>query len=145
MLEQHFVPIRVGDRETSRLWVTATSRHSSSSSAGRHACWSSSATPASASRSRTERLRELDELKTGVRRDGLPRAAHAAERADAATWSCCSTTPAGALSDEQRQIAAAAKRGADRLARLVDDLLVLAQLQSRSLRIDRGSVDVPAT
>ncbi len=51
--------------------------------------------------------------------------------------------PAGdPLTDEQRSIATAVQRGAYRLARLVDDLLVLAQRQSRSLRIDRARVDV---
>ena len=42
-------------------------------------------------------------------------------------------------------VAASAQRGAMRLGRLVDDLLVLAQLQSRSLRVDRASLDVAAT
>lgn len=48
------------------------------------------------------------------------------------------------LTEEQRELAAAVQRGALRLARLVDDLLVLAQLQSRSLRVECSSVDVPA-
>lgn len=48
------------------------------------------------------------------------------------------------LSEEQRELVSAAQRAAFRLGRLVDDLLVLAQLQSRSLRVERSSVDVPA-
>ena len=89
-----------------------------------------------------ERLRQLDELKT----EFVATVSHELRTPLSALRSYIELLldPDGEpLSEEQREIAGAAQRGALRLGRLVDDLLVLAKLQSRSLRIERSRVDVP--
>jgi signal transduction histidine kinase len=141
-LDQHFLPIRVGDRETSRLWVTrdVTAQLELERRQARLLELERDARQRVEEQNRL--LRELDDLKTAF----VATVSHELRTPLSALTSYLELLlddPTGALEDDQRQIAAAAKRGADRLARLVDDLLVLAQVQSRSLRIDRGSVDVP--
>lgn len=143
ILEQHFLPIRVGDRETSRVWVYRDVTARLQLERRQERLLRLERTARRTAEEQNQRLRELDELKTAF----VATVSHELRTPLSALTSYVDLLldPDGdPLTDEQRTLAASAQRGARRLARLVDDLLVLAQLQSRSLRIDLTAVDVPA-
>jgi signal transduction histidine kinase len=143
MLEQHFLPIRVGGRETSRMWVYRDVTEQLQLERRRERVLSLERAGRRAAEEQNERLRELDELKTGF----VATVSHELRTPLAALRSYLELLldPAGGpLTAEQRKVGASAERSALRLGRLVDDLLVLAELQSRSLRVDRATVDVGA-
>ncbi|MGE5636820.1 MAG: ATP-binding protein [Nocardioidaceae bacterium] len=143
MLEQHFVPIRVGDRESGRMWVYRDVTAQQQLERRRERLLRLERAARHAAEEQNERLRELDELKTGF----VATVSHELRTPLSALTSYLELLldPAGEpLTTEQRMVAESAQRGAARLARLVDDLLVLARLQSRSLRVDRVPFDVAA-
>jgi signal transduction histidine kinase len=143
-LEQNFVPIRVGERETSRMWVYRDVSAQRQMERRRERMLGVERGARRAAEDRNEQLRELDELKTRF----VATVSHELRTPLAALRSYLELLldPAGdPLTDEQRTVAASAQRGALRLARLVDDLLVLAQLQSRSLHVERSTLDIAAT
>jgi signal transduction histidine kinase len=137
ILEQHFIPIRDGDRMwvyrdvTARLQVER--RQAKLLRLERRA--------RRAAEEQNDRLRELDELKTAF----VATVSHELRTPLSALTSYIDLLldPGGdPLSEQQRRIAGSAYRGAERLARLVDDLLVLARLQSRTLEVHAEPVDV---
>jgi signal transduction histidine kinase len=143
ILEQDFVPVRVGERETSRMWVYRDVTAQRQLERRREELLRMERAARHAAEEQNERLRELDELKTGF----VATVSHELRTPLAALRSYLELLldPAGEpLTAEQHRVVESAQRGALRLGRLVDDLLVLAQLQSRSLRVDRATVDVAA-
>lgn len=142
IFEQNFLPIHVGGRLTSRMWVYRDVTGQRQLERRQKRLLEMEREARLSAEQHNERLRELDELKTEL----VATVSHELRTPLSALRSYIELLldPDGEpLSEEQREIAGAAQRGALRLGRLVDDLLVLAKLQSRSLRIERSEVDVP--
>ena len=142
MFEQHFLPVHVGGRLTSRMWVYRDVTGQLQLERRQQRLLEMEREARLSAEEQNDRLRELDELKTAF----VATVSHELRTPLSALRSYIELLldPEGEpLSPEQRQIAAAVQRGALRLGRLVDDLLVLAKLQSRSLQIERSNVDVP--
>ena len=141
-LSRTFFPIHVGGRLTSRMWVYRDVTGQRQLERRQKRLLEMEREARLSAEQQNERLRELDELKTEL----VATVSHELRTPLSALRSYIELLldPDGEpLSEEQREIAGAAQRGALRLGRLVDDLLVLAKLQSRSLRIERSRVDVP--
>jgi len=142
IFEQNFLPIHVGGRLTSRMWVYRDVTAQRQFERRQKRLLEMEREARLSAEQQNERLRELDELKT----EFVATVSHELRTPLSALRSYIELLldpDGGPLSEEQREIAGAAERGALRLGRLVDDLLVLAKLQSRSLRIERSRVDVP--
>ena len=141
VFEQTFLPIHVGGRLTSRMWVYRDVTGQRQLERRQKRLLEMERESRLSAEQQNERLRELDELKTEL----VATVSHELRTPLSALRSYIELLldPDGEpLSEEQHEIAGAAQRGALRLGRLVDDLLVLAKLQSRSLRIERSRVDV---
>ena len=142
IFEQNFLAVHVGGRLTSRMWVYRDVTEQRQFERRQKRLLEMEREARLSAERQNDRLRELDELKNTF----VATVSHELRTPLSAIRSYIDLLldPEGeSLSDEQRDIAAAVHRGALRLARLVDDLLVLAQLQSRSLQVERSSVNVP--
>ena len=143
IFEQNFLPIHVSGRLTSRMWVYLDVTESLQFERRQKRLLEMEHEARLSAEQQNDRLQELDELKNAF----VATVSHELRTPLTAMRSYIDLLldPEGEpLSDEQRELAAPVQRGTLRLARLVDDLLVLAQRQSRSLHIERSSVDVPA-
>ena len=143
-LEQHFVPASVVGHVASGMWIYRDVSAQRQLEGRRERLLALERDARRNAERQNERLRQLDEMKTSF----VATVSHELRTPLTAVRSYVDLLldPEGdPLSAEQRELASAAQRGALRLERLVDDLLVLAQLQSRSLRVDRAATDVPAT
>lgn len=142
IFEQNFLPIHVGGRLTSRMWVYRDVTEQRQFERRQRRVLEMEREARLSAERQNERLRELDELKNTF----VATVSHELRTPLSAMRSYIDLLldPEGdPLSEQQREIAAAVHRGALRLARLVDDLLVLAQLQSHSLHVERSRVDIP--
>ncbi len=142
ILEQDFVPIHRGGR-LAGVWVYRDVTVQRQTERRRERLLEMERQARRSAEEQNRRLRELDDLKSAY----VATVSHELRTPLTALRSYVDLLldPGGdPLSGEQRHAAAAVQRGALRLGRLVDDLLVLAQLQARSLHIERTEVDVPA-
>ncbi len=142
ILEQHFLPIEVGERVSRRMWVYRDVTAQLNLERRQQRLLKMERAARQSVEEQNERLRQLDDLKTAF----VATVSHELRTPLTATRSYIDLLldPEGdALSDEQRGLAQAAQRGAFRLSRLVNDLLVLAQLQTGSLPIERSPVNIP--
>ncbi len=142
-LEQTFVPIHVGDRETSRMWVYRDVTAQQQLQRRREEVLRLEREARLGAEEQNEKLRELDDLRVAL----VATASHELRTPLSAVSSYLGLLldlGADPLTDEQRRIATAAERGVRRLSRLVDELLFLAQLQAGSMQVERETVDVPA-
>jgi signal transduction histidine kinase len=143
IFEQNFLPVHVGGRLTSRMWVYRDVTEQRQFERRQKRVLEMEREARLSAERQNDRLRELDELTNTF----VATVSHELRTPLSAIRSYIDLLldPEGEpLRDEQRELAAAVHRGTLRLARLVDDLLVLAQLQSHSLQVERSSVDVPA-
>ncbi|HYB28915.1 MAG TPA: PAS domain-containing sensor histidine kinase [Solirubrobacteraceae bacterium] len=141
IFEQNFLPIHVGGRLTSRMWVYRDVTAQRQFERRQTRLLEMERKARRSAEQQNDRLRELDDLKTMF----VATVSHELRTPLSAVRSYIDllVDPEGEpLTEEQRRIASAVQRGALRLGRLVDDLLVLARLQSRSLQMERNSVDV---
>ncbi len=140
-LEQHFLPIPVGERVTRGMWVYRDVTAQLNLERRQKRLLEMERATRRSVEEQNDRLRELDELKTAF----VATVSHELRTPLSALRSYIDLLldPDGeALSNDQRGLAEAVKRGALRLGRLVDDLLVLAQLQTGSLPFEETVVDV---
>lgn len=143
ILEQHLRPVPVADREADRVWIVrdVTARVREEERRGRVLELERLARQAAERRNAS--LQQLDRLKT----EFVASVSHELRTPLAALVSYLEllADDAGApLSHEQRGLVEAAGRTTTRLRRLVDDLLVLAELQSGAIEIRTEDVRVPA-
>ena len=139
--EQHFLPIYSRGRVVSRMWVYRDVSAQLEVERRQHQVLELERDTRHALERQNARLRQVDELKTAF----VATVSHELRTPLASLRSYLDLLmdPAGGeLNDEQQEIASAALRGAVKLGRLVDDLLVLAQLQSDTLQIERSLFDV---
>jgi PAS domain S-box-containing protein len=144
ILEQHFLPIPVGERISRRMWVYRDVTAQLNLERRQKRLLEMERATRRSVEEQNDQLRELDDLKTAF----VATVSHELRTPLSALRSYIDLLldPAGeALSNDQRDLAEAVKRGALRLGRLVDDLLVLAQLQTGSLPFEEAVVDVPGT
>jgi signal transduction histidine kinase len=142
ILEQHFLPIGVGERVARRMWVYRDVTAQLNLERRQQRLLTLERDARHSLEEQNERLRQLDDLKTAF----VATVSHELRTPLTAMRSHIDLLldPEGeALGGEQRVLVEAARRGALRLGRLVDDLLVLAQLQTGSLPVERSPVDVP--
>ena len=141
IFEQNFLPIHVGGRLSSRMWVYRDVTEQRQFERRQKRLLEMEREARLSAEQQNERLRELDELKNTF----VATVSHELRTPLSAMRSYIDLLldPDGdPLNDEQRELATVVHRGALRLGRLIDDLLVLAQLQSRSLQIERGTVSI---
>jgi signal transduction histidine kinase len=142
ILEQHFLPISVWGRVSRRMWVYRDVTAQLNLERRQQRLLEMERATRRNVEDQNDQLRELDDLKTAF----VATVAHELRTPLSALRSYLDLLldPDGeVLSDGQRNLAEAVERGSLRLARLVDDLLVLAQLQTGSLPLEETVVDVP--
>ncbi len=141
ILEQHFLPIPAGGRVSRRMWVYRDVTAQLNLERRQKRLLEMERATRRSVEDQNEQLRELDDLKTAF----VATVSHELRTPLSALHSYIDLLldPDGeVLSDGQRHLAEAVKRGSLRLARLVDDLLVLAQLQTGSLPVEETVIDV---
>ena len=139
-LEQQMVSVEVPGLEASRVWVLRDVTARRQAEHRRERLLDLERRARRGAEEQNQRLRELDELKNEL----VATVSHELRTPLSAVSSYIEllTDDADALTGEQHEIALAAARGVGRLRRLVDDLLLLAQLEARTLPVDRVPVDV---
>ena len=139
-LEQQMVSVEVPGLEPSRVWVLRDVTARRQAEHRRERLFDLERSARRGAEEQNQRLRELDELKNEL----VATVSHELRTPLSAVSSYIEllTDDAHGLTGEQHGIALAAARGVGRLRRLVDDLLLLAQLEARTLPVDRVPVDV---
>lgn len=143
-LEQNFLAIGTGERPGGRVWVYRDITLQLELRRRQEHLLELERQERQAAEQQAEALRELDDLKT----EFVASVSHELRTplSSISSYVELLLDPLGPpLTEEQRRIGDSIARGASRLARLVDDLLELARLQSGNLEVVIAKTDIPGT
>ena len=142
MLEGRMLSVDLPDGEASRVWIVSDVTAQRRAEGRRERLLELERVARRGAEEQNQRLRELDELKTEL----VATVSHELRTPVSAIRSYVELLAEDAsLAEGSRELARSAARGVTRLGRLVDDLLVLAQLEAQTLPLESVDVDVTAT
>ncbi len=142
MLEGRMLSVSLPDREDSRVWILRDVTAQRLAEGRRERLLELERVARRGAEEQNQHLRELDELKTEL----VATVSHELRTPVSAIRSYVELLAEDEHLDESsRLLAHSAARGIARLGRLVDDLLVLAQLEARTLPLQSDQVDVIAS